>query len=295
MMQQPQGHQLMGGAAQTPRAAYGGVTNPTGYRGSSGPVQPYAFTTTPSLHQVAQWQPYGAYRTNTAPVPVVSPQYDANMNFRGRFPGNQAQVAYNAPVHIGPGASRDDSTIPTPRNIVPQPRPQSAHLASTHHGYTTGSSGKAAPDRYRRPSAQGSNHGRSHSSTALPAVSVASSSTTLPNRPTSFYATVPGTSKDDTHIYQQTNSEDAKRLRRRSMHALEQTVDFNKSFEIAPLGEGFTTPKASDQDAKNLRVVQSHGRNASSESINSSRSSHSRPSSVSFCPIAQSRLIKPRL
>ena len=74
MMQQTQGHpshQLMGGASQTPRAAYGGVTNHTGYRGSSGPVQQYAFTTTPSLHQVAQWQPYGTYRTNTSPVTAV--------------------------------------------------------------------------------------------------------------------------------------------------------------------------------------------------------------------------------
>lgn len=280
MMQQSQGHQLMSSTAQTPRAAYGGVTNHTGYRGSSGPVQPYAFTTTPSLHQVAQWQPYGTYRTNTGPVPAMSPHYDTNMNLRGRFPGNQAQAAYNVPANMGMGASRDDSTIPTPRNIVPQPRPQSAHLSSNHHGYAAASSGKAMPDRYRRPSVQGPNHGRSQSSTALPTAPVVNSPTMLPNRPTSFYATVPGTSKDDTHIYHQPNSEDAKRLRRRSMHTLEQTVDFNKSFEIAPLGEGFGRTKSPEQDAKNLRVVQSHGRNGSSESVNSSRSSHSRPSSA---------------
>lgn len=279
MMQQPQSHQLMGGGGQTPRAAYGGVTSATGYRGSSGPVQQYAFTTTPSLHQVAQWQPYGTYRTNTAPVPVVSQPYDANMNFRGRFPGNQGQSVYNAPTSVVAGASRDDSTIPTPRNIVPQPRPHSAHLSAGHHTYAGVPGGKAAPDRYRRPSAQGNQHGRSQSSTALPTAPVAATPTMLPNRPTSFYATVPGTSKDDTHLYQQPRAEEANRLRRRSMHALEQSLDFNKSFEIAPLGDGFAAAK-SEQDAKNLRVVPSHGRNASSESVNSSRSSHSRPSSA---------------
>lgn len=284
MMQQSQGHpshQMMGGAAQTPRAAYGGVTSPTGYRGSSGPVQPYAFTTTPSLHQVAQWQPYGTYRTNNAPAPVVPQQYDANMNFRGRFPGNQTQQGYNTLTTMGSGASRDDSAIPTARNIAPQPRPQSAHLASTNHGYPAAQNGKAAPDRYRRPGIQAGHHARSQSSTALPAASAANTPNVLSNRPTSFYATIPGTSKDDTHIYQPQNAEDAKRLRRRSMHALEQSMDFNGSFEIAPLGEGLSAPKSPDHDAKNLRVVPTHGRNASSESVNSSRSSHSRPSSVS--------------
>ncbi|KAH8176278.1 hypothetical protein LIA77_04696 [Sarocladium implicatum] len=284
MMQQTQGHpshQLMGGVSQTPRAVYGGVTNHGGYRGSSGPVQPYAFTTTPSLHQVAQWQPYGTYRTNTAPAAAMSQQFDNNMNFRGRFPGNQPQSGYMSPVGIGPGASRDDSVIPSPRNAAPQPRPQSAHLSSsTQHAYTAVQNGKAAPDRYRRPGVQAVHHGRSQSSTALPAMSGPNSPTLNANRPTSFYATVPGTSKDDSHIYQQQNSEEAKRMRRRSVHALEQSMDFNKSFEIAPLGEGLTAPRSPDQDSKNLRVVPTHGRNASSESVNSSRSSHSRPSSA---------------
>jgi hypothetical protein len=60
------------------------------------------------------------------------------------------------------------------------------------------------------------------------------------------------------------------------------------------LGDGFAAAK-SEQDAKNLRVVPSHGRNASSESVNSSRSSHSRPSSVSCGGMVQSHLIMPRL
>lgn len=284
--QSHQNHQLISGAGQAPRGAYGAVPSPTGYRGSSAPVQQYAFTATPSLNQVAQWQPYGGYRTNVPQNNTVTHPYDNNAALRGRFPAYQGmqQNAYGHPMHMAPGTSRDDSSIPTARNIVPQPRPQSAYLAAAQTGYSNTQLGKNTPDRYRRPALQSAQHGRSQSSTALPSNPAPEAAAALPSRPLSFYATVPGTSKDDSHLHLPSNSEDSRRLRRRSMHTLDQTLDFNQSFEIAPLGEGFAVPKSPVKDTKTLRPYSNsptHGRNGSSESVNSSRSSHSRPSSVS--------------
>lgn len=231
--QQPQ---YMGN--QAPRSPYGAPA--PGYRGGSAPIQPYAFTSTPNLNQ-NQWQ-QGAYRT-------VTGQHD--VNYRGRFPNNTpANVGYTQ-MGVGQGGSRDDSAIPA-RNVA------ASRLQPTSPSFTPG---KAAPDRYRRPAP--AQHARSQSSSLPSTVAMAyngPNNGTLPNRPTSFYGSVP-VSKDDMHLQRPASSQDDNRTRRRSVHGLES----DSAEDITQL-------------ASTLRVG-SHSRNGSSESVSSRTSS--RPSSVS--------------
>lgn len=261
--------QYSGPSSQSPRTYHGNATF-TGYRGSSTPVQQYAFQSTPSLNQSTQWQQQqGSYRANPS-------DYDPSVN-RHRFP--------NQTHGVGQSGSRDDSAINS-RQGGSVARPQPAHTAgSSNQGATT----KATPDRYRRPQAQNVSHARSQSAT-LP------STTNLPNtvqfynvgnnaraamanRPTSFYASVPGSSMDDMHIYQQPQQE-VKGSRRKSIQHLE-----------APTGQKMQVEqgaKAPEGVTKNVRVASNnsaHSRTGSSDSVNSSRSAHSRPS-VSCIPPA---------
>lgn len=92
------------------------------------------------------------------------------------------------------------------------------------------------------------------------------------NRPNSFYNAMPGAAMDDMQLPPQSPLDDSKRSRRRSMRSVESSE----------------SSRAVVQDkvkSDTLRVVSNpavHSRNGSSESIVSSRSSHSRPSSVSY-------------
>lgn len=265
-------HQYMGASSQAPRSPYGAAT-PAGYRGASAPIQPYAFTNTPNMPQNMQWQqvPFQAVPANQA--------YSPNMNYRGRFPNNPQAVnlGQTHPMGVNQGGSRDDSAIPS------RAPAHASRLQPTSPSFTpSGQSAKAAPDRYRRPAPQPTQHARSQSS-SLPstaALNYNAQNGATQNRPTSFYATVPA-SMDDMHLVRPSSQDDANRMRRKSMVNLD-------TESLSPL-EDVT------QLAKTLRVVPgtSHSRNGSSESVTSSRSSHSRPSSVSsaiplspaHCPI----------
>ncbi|KAI6783860.1 BNI4-like protein [Emericellopsis cladophorae] len=78
------------GANQAPRSSYHSNANLTGYRGSSTPVQQYAFQATPTLNQ--------PYRMNAA-------EYDPSVTHH-RFPN------YGPPVtNSSPGGTRDDTAI----------------------------------------------------------------------------------------------------------------------------------------------------------------------------------------
>ncbi|KAH7162406.1 hypothetical protein B0J13DRAFT_615054 [Dactylonectria estremocensis] len=285
MPSQGQGnHQYMGGSSQAPRSPYGAGA-PVGYRGSSAPVQPYAFTATPNLNHTQSWQPQAQQNMRN---------YNANASYGVRqYSNSMTNLPYN-PMGVGQSGSRDDSALPPARNIVPAPRPQSAYLAgSSQQSFAPSSSTKAAPDRYRRTASFQQNqvqnqaqnqHGRSQSTApanngTLPAVQMYNGPnpqrSAVPNRPNSFYGAMPGTSKDDMHVYPQSLADDAKRLRRRSMH----------SKEYAELAKPSVPPKperSGDKDARNLRVASNpapRSRSGSSESVVSSRSSNSRPTS----------------
>ncbi|KAF4460871.1 hypothetical protein FALBO_12339 [Fusarium albosuccineum] len=264
------GHQYVGASSQAPRY---GVGVPAGYRGSSAPVQQYAFTSTPTLNHTQSWQPQGqAVRT-----------HNPNVHYGGRqFSSSTTNLTYNNSMGGGKTGARDDSAIPPQRNIVPAPRPHSAFLAGpTQQPYSPTSQSKAAPDRYRRAvNPQQNQHNRSQSTTlpgnnGMPTAAQLYNGpnpqrSAVPNRPNSFYNAMPGMSMDDMHLLPQSPLDDSNRSRRRSMRSVDS--DSAKPHQ----------DKKSDGGSQTLRVVSNpaaHSRNGSSESIVSSRSSHSRPSS----------------
>jgi hypothetical protein len=280
--QQQPTHQFAG--AQAPRSQYHAAAAAPVYRGSTVPVQPYAFTATPSLNPAMPWQqPYGTYRTNSSPAVPVAQGFDPNFAHRSRSqPMNQAYMYH---MGVGQGGSRDDSAIVQARNIVPAPRPHSAaYLSASNQGTSPqGTSAKPAPERYRRTSAQNAQHGRSQSSTLPPTLGMGygqnNSSPSLVARPTSLYAVGSSRSADDMALYRQSSMEDVKRARQQSIRS---NTSSNKSsnHEKSRPDESASAGKPREMDGKTLRVVPMHSRNPSSESVTSTRSSHSRPSSV---------------
>jgi hypothetical protein len=276
MAPQTQPTHQFAGASQAPRSTYHAAAAPI-YRGNAVPVQPYAFTTTPSLTPAMQWQqPYGTYRTNSSPAVPIAQGHDYIHTHRSSrsMPMNQGYINQ---MGIGQGGSRDDSAIVQARNIIPAPRPHSAAYLSVAGQAPAAqpTSGKAAPDRYRRPSGQSAQHARSQSSTHAPSLGMAygqnNSSPTLAARPTSMYAAGTSRSKDDMSLYRQASMEDIQRRQQ----SLRSNSSSNKSEEQA------SAAKSRDADGKSLRVVvPMHSRNTSSESVGSSPSSHSRPSSA---------------
>lgn len=296
----------------------GGSTGPMTYRGSAAPIQPYAFTTTPSLTPNGQWQqPYPAFRASSSSAVPTIQTLDPNNGYpRTRHATNGSLP--NLPMNISPGGSRDDCALPPPgtRRGSGTPRPQSAYFASStvQTSFASAAPAKNQPDRYRRPAIRATDSGASgqqgHSGgSAAPSGSGMASvshlytpppslnkerrpSPSSSSRPTSFYAKVPG-SVDDMQLYR--TQEDSKRIRRRSMPALD-AHDMPRS--LAALDIRKAEKSAVDQSAsrggndkdqmKTARLVTVHspskaasGRNGSSESLVSSRSSNSRPSSVS--------------
>ncbi|KAH7328555.1 hypothetical protein B0I35DRAFT_21108 [Stachybotrys elegans] len=282
--------------SQNARSPYQAPVSPTAYRGSTAPVQPYAFTSTPNLNQAVQavpWQQqYAVQRTNSSPAVPIAQGFDQNMVYRGRGSPNAVPMNHGHfhSMGVGQGGSRDDSSIVTPRNIVPAPRPNSAAYLSVSSQPVppTGASSKNAPERYRRPSGQSSQHSRSQTLPTNIAVNTqlqANTNPALANRPNSFYAAAPGKSLDDSRLNRQSSLEDVKRARGRNVHTTDATDSKLASYdrvrsEDASRLDVTPTGKSSDKDAKGLRVVPLHSRNASSESVSSSRSSHSRPSSA---------------
>jgi hypothetical protein len=241
----PSGQQQFGHSPQAPRAAYHGNATFGGYRGSSTPVQQYAFQSTPSLN-------------NT----------------------------FLSPAAGGAQSPRDDSARHGAPVTRPQPSPGSGH---SQPSYSSGNVNKAAPDRYRRTQPQGGNHSRSQSATLPSTVNLSntasfynaanSSKAAMANRPASFYATTPGTSMDDMHVHQHVQAE-AKAMRRRSMHSIESPVTAKPQPEL--------TTKSIETDSTTLRPRtnhSAHSRTGSSDSVNSSRSNHSRPSVSQMLPL----------
>lgn len=278
--------QYMGGLSQAPRSPY---ATPPGYRGSSAPVQQYAFTSTPNLNQAQSWQPYGSYQ-----VPNQRGHNpNANYGSRPQHSSSMTNLVYNPAMGMGQTGSRDDSALLATRNIATAPRPLSTHHAGfSQPSFTapTTTTNKAAPDRYRRTvnaqQNQQNQHSRSQSS-HIPGNGAPSANqlyngpnlqrSDIPNRPNSFYNVVPGSSADDLQIYVQ--GEDGKRIRRQSMHSIDSADSSSRPNLKA--GDANMSGRTGEKDTRTLRVVSNPTRNGSSESVVSSRSSNSRPSSVS--------------
>lgn len=302
MPSQPQGGQQYGNSQQhrnsfhgMPGAAGGAAT----YRGSAAPIQPYAFTATPNLNQTGQWQPYPAFRaSSSSAVPTVQ-SFDQN----GTYPRTRHGVNSSLP-NLSSGGSRDDSALPPPgaRRGSGTSRPQSAYFSSSAiSSFNSAAPAKNQPDRYRRPALRTTESGPAGSATPSGSgmASVNHLYTPPPNnrerrpspsnnnRPTSFHAKMPG-SVDDMQLYR--SSDDSRRFRRRSMPALDTGLvpkslasSENKKPDGSPVDKAVKTADKDQIKTARLLTINSptsHARNGSSESLVSSRSSNSRPSSV---------------
>ena len=297
---------------QMPR--YNNATASGGYRGlpSFGPVAPYAFTRTPVInHTVLQGSgqnPHLRMENRTSSAPVI-PQ----------FLPNGSSPAYNNPRYSTPSLtnsasstassqariSQDDAAIPTRRaSSDALSRPKSTIISGSsvnNFAITSPSPARPSPDRYHRGHRQNFS-----AASALPAAAgvgnnvyahpmQSSSSLALQTyqsfRGQTFNAGTQTrvTASDDLILNRQSNSDLAKRYRRRSIGALETAglSHANDSQTPSPHPNAFMhVPNRSDsQDWKQKtsggRPSSSHTHSGSSESVVSTHSS--RPSSVSCC------------
>ncbi|KAG5980414.1 hypothetical protein E4U55_004064 [Claviceps digitariae] len=264
-------------SSQAPRSVYH-ANGPTGYRGSSVSSQQYAFSSTPNLSQTLSWQQQGAYRTSSSSPTISSHQgNDSSQNHRPAMP-NIGQGYLNS-FGVSYGGSRDDSAITSTRSLTPTSRPQSYLSVSTQPSFST-STKQSGPDRYRRTTpVQNSHHSRSQSSTlqTSPSMITPSQAYHASRRySTSSLMTNQGlpalTSMDDLQQYKKAAQEEALKLRRRNVHPAESSRD-NSS--VRPISRD-------SADSKQPRLVppEGHSRKGSSESVSSTRSSQSRPSSA---------------
>lgn len=297
-----------------------GVGGQSNYRGSSGPVQPYAFTTTPNLanNGSQQRQAYGAIRTTSTPnAPTLQ-----SLDPRARYQGNNLSSGVSVPVVTTQPVSRDDMSLPQMnRNISPAAaRPQSTYMTGGPT-FAQVAAAKASPERYRRPTPrhtestpviqQQQQVPSSGSGTATvvtmynPRVAGSGQQAVGPrtsvSRPQSAYGSLmTGVAADDMQVHRHTSEEETKRFRRRSMASFDATdypspmtpQEFkqqHKRADEAALRKQVEKSQQMQQQktiVRNLTVptiekTSSHARNNSSESLASSRSSNSRPSSVS--------------
>ena len=165
---------------QQPRTNFYGMPNNMGsapvlYRSSTAPIQPYAFTSTPSLHATNGWQPqqqqYAQQHNNVRPAAPTPPlprmqTFDvaANVNRNNRMPAgsSMANLPNGNPSTVRYVGSRDDSSLPNGqgvgvRRVSATPRPQSAFLPGSaptlQLSFTPTAPARPSPERYRRPSA----------------------------------------------------------------------------------------------------------------------------------------------
>lgn len=261
------------GASQSPRSAY----QQGGPRGSSISTQPYAFSSTPNLGQTLSWQQYGAYRTNPSPTVPPPQAYDAAPNHRSVMQGNAP--VYLSSFGVSHGGSRDDSALPLTRNTAPTPRPHSFLSVSTQPSFSA-STKQTGPDRYRRTAgAQPPHHGRSHSSTLQPSPSmIPPSHMSQANRRysasnlTGSQGLMSVSSMDDLLQFKRAGQEDAMRAHRRSVHKSENP----ELVKTRPISRESAD---ANKQTRNTRLSP-HSRSGSTESVSSTRSGHSRPSSA---------------
>ncbi|KAB5570191.1 hypothetical protein GE09DRAFT_1271092 [Coniochaeta sp. 2T2.1] len=319
MLQSHQGqqyHQPQG--REQPRNSYhGGLQGNMGgqhvYRGSVGPVQPYAFTSAPSLNQTVQWQPPAAYhRASSASAVPTMQNFDYSHNGgRSRYlaSASMTNLPTTSSLGVSMGGSRDDSAIPG----------SATRRTATSFTPPHGQPAKPAPERYRRPAPRTADSSASTqqqgsvpaSGSGMPSGNHFHNQQSEQQRRNSFVGAIPGSAAVDegVHIPGVFSAADAaRRVRRRSLPALD-SADFPKP--LAPLQiDLYKQPKESNRldqplssprpksagkdyqqkpaQAQNFapnsvaavqRTKAAHGRTGSSDSRASSRSSNSRPSS----------------
>jgi hypothetical protein len=213
--------------------------------------------------------------------------------------------------------TRDDSAIVGKSRVTSgAPRPHSTIITSGQSLAPPALSSpvKPSPDRYRRP-----NNRRAESSSSQQSAAQISQASALPNvmqfysnsaqqpfnvpmapsnKNTSGYTSALGVTADDMQLHRHSTPDQAKRYRRRSIHTID-AGDYTHHGSN-PISGGFQQQGSRQVSSANGRIdhqqhplrsspvvtiqpASSHGRNGSSESVNSTRSSHhSRPNSVSM-------------
>ncbi|KAK0722872.1 hypothetical protein B0T26DRAFT_238364 [Lasiosphaeria miniovina] len=308
-----------------------GAAAPMVYRGSSTPIQPYAFTNTPSLTPAAQWQQFRQYRTTSSPaaptmqtidynqIPAGRPRYSASVSMTN-LPSTGATTSLQ-----GGALSRDDSALPVPgtRRAATAPRPQVSYANGTPSQSSLAPAApiRVSPERYRRVAMRSSDSGapmsgqQSHGPVSANSITgqgmahtygsrtdqknnlLRSPHVAQLNRPNSVVGALSGSAIDDMQLPAGQSQEEMKRVRRRSMPALDSagfsqplTPPEVKRPEESTRLEPSTFPKSTDAEYKpagasnNLAVVDrgtnpAHGRAGSSDSRSSARSGGSSPRS----------------
>ncbi|CAK7230192.1 bud neck involved protein [Sporothrix curviconia] len=169
-------------AAQQPRTSFYGGNNmgsaPVLYRSATAPIQPYAFTSTPSLHPANNWQQQqqqqpqyvpssGIRSSTTAPQLPRMQSFDSATNLgrisRQPASGSTANLSTGNATVARYAGSRDDSMLPGQgvRRVSATPRPQSAAYltaSAPQLSFTQATPVRSSPERYRRPSGNSSQH-----------------------------------------------------------------------------------------------------------------------------------------
>lgn len=216
---------------------------PTGYRGSSSHGQPRSFSGQ-NLNHNMQWQHYAASRTNSSPAVPSAGSYDPNAMYRTPQYGNgyPAQNAGYSPAYGMNNSGVRDDSALASRNYAPVQQ-------SSYYGAGAGPT-RNAPDRYRRANAQAVHHNRSQSSI---------SSGYMTNANGGLY-----------------------KLQSGSLSV--PNLSGGKLPAVSPASDDMLAnrPTSSSRSSERRGSFTTHSRNGSSESVSSSRSAQSRPSSVSL-------------
>ncbi|KAI8960295.1 hypothetical protein F5Y11DRAFT_349656 [Daldinia sp. FL1419] len=254
------------------------------YRGNApAPVQPYAFTTTPSLANGGQWQQYGTYRSSSS-VPNMQ-MVDPNAAARSRYPANSNSSGSSSSGQTATSGShsQDDSRATS----GPRPQLPTLNLSASQPTFAQVAAAKPSPERYRRPSPRYTDSSPSVPQVQQPHGSAMPSGSgmatvvhlynprsmperkaenqrnpvALANRPHSAYGT--GVAMDDMQLYRHPTEEEAKRYRRRSIHSINSSdypnpltpQEFKRQAEESFRLEALAASRkqgGSDKDPKNI-------------------------------------------
>ncbi|KAI1324850.1 hypothetical protein F5Y16DRAFT_285700 [Xylariaceae sp. FL0255] len=238
------------------RNNYHGLSGSAGSQGAyrntaAAPIQPYAFTSTPSLANGGQYRapsgtavPTMSQMQPAASSPAVRPQLNGTSN-QPTFA--QVVAAKASPERYRRPAPKQTDSSSSVAQVSPT-GPSGSGMATVVHLYNP----RAVPQ------AQGG----------------------LPNRPHSA-----GMTMDDMHLHRYKSEEEAKKFRRRSIHSINSADYFN------PLSPQDSSPGVKSQKpaaravplpppANKVDKNGLHVRNSSADSVSTSRSSSSRPSSA---------------
>lgn len=287
-----QHHQSQQRGSQMPRNQSNGHPSGTGYRGTSAPIAPYAFSSTPGLRQDT--------RSVSAPLPQGTQQPPSHLN--------QSRLGH--PSHP---SSSSDSTVSTsgssnrslanpayaPRDGENRKPGDSAAPQLPDLSFSVGDAPvKPSPGRYRRSAS------RTDSSTSIPTGASTPTQRTVAAAPAQTQPAASGdpsgitrpghnraSSADDSQLAQTGGSDAAKRYRRRSFNGLEaDTLTANMtSMKVGPAAAQNTTTTvtssnlarpASSSSRQGSRPASghSHDRQGSAGSVSSNNSSRSQVS-----------------